>query len=878
MPHENDAHVATWAPRSLLALALLALAACGDSGWHKIGAPAAFYTVGGTVAGLTGAGLVLSNNGGDNFFVSGNQAFSFATPVPSGAPYNAAVLRQPTGPNQVCSVTNGTGTIGGGNVTNIEVACATNVYTVGGTVAGLIGTGLVLQDNGGDDLAIAANGPFTFATAVASGQPYAVAIKTQPSSPHQNCVVARGSGTVTTLAVTTVVVNCGEAGLSLVAGQLGGPGNFDGTGSDARFLGIHGVAVDAGGNVYVADTPDQTIRKVTSSGVVTTVAGVAGAVGSADGSTAAARFGNPRDVAFDGAGNLYVADNGNHTIRRITPAGVVTTVAGTAGSAGSLDGTGGAARFRFPAGIATDRTGNVYVADTGNSTIRKVTPLGVVTTIAGTAGTDGSQDGTGSAASFHNPSGLATDTAGNIYVADTGNSTIRKVTPAGAVTTLAGLAGMPGRTDGTASAARFYFPEGVATDPTGNVYVADTANSTIRKIDPAAVVTTLAGAVAGSTDGTGTAASFNLPYSVGVDASSGTIFVADTGNAELRKLTAAAVVTTVAGKRQSRGSQDGNGAAASFSYPMGIAADAAGIIYVADYANQTIRRVTIAGDVTTLAGSATIGGYADGLAGAARFSYPTAVATDAGGNVYVVDAGNLVVRKITPTGLTATLAGMAGVPGYTDGTGSAARFYFDFNGWPSIALDGAGNAFVTDNTTIRRISPTGDVTTFAGAPGPGGSTDGTGNAARFSLRVGGIAVDPAGVLYVADTANYTIRRVTPTGVVTTLAGTAGKQGTTDGTGAAARFNNPIGVAVDRLGTIYVADGDPGYGTNHVIRRITSAGVVTTIIGTLASVGVRLGPLPASLNGPVGVTLLPGTTTTLIISDAVENAILRADLP
>ena len=177
----------------------------------------------------------------------------------------------------------------------------------------------------------------------------------------------------------------------------------------------------------------------------------------------------------------------------MTPAGVVTTLAGLAGSQGSADGTGSAARFAWPIGVAVDSTGNVYVADNGNDTIRKVTPAGVVTTLAGLAGSSGSADGTGSAARFYGPSGVAVDSAGNVYVADTGNYTIRKVTPAGVVTTLAGLAGTEGSADGTGSAARFSYPSGVAVDSAGNVYVADTGNNTIRKVTPAGVVTTLAG-------------------------------------------------------------------------------------------------------------------------------------------------------------------------------------------------------------------------------------------------------------------------------------------------------------------------------------------------------------------------------------------------
>ncbi len=298
-----------------------------------------------------------------------------------------------------------------------------------------------------------------------------------------------------------------------------------------------GVAVDSAGNVYVADTTSDTIEKITPSGVVTTLAGSAGQSGSADGTGAAARFDLPQGAAVDSAGNVYVADTGNDTIRKITPAGVVTTLAGSPGQYASADGTGAAARFDDPAGLAVDSAGNVYVADTANNTIRKISPAGVVTTLAGTAGEFGSADGTGAAARFNAPYGVAVDSAGNVYVADGGNDSIRKITPSGVVTTLAGTAGEIGSADGTGAAARFSTPFDAAVDSAGNVYVADTGNNTIRKITPAGVVTTLAGTAGeiGSTDGTGAAARFDDPTGVAVD-SAGNVYVADTLNQTIRKL------------------------------------------------------------------------------------------------------------------------------------------------------------------------------------------------------------------------------------------------------------------------------------------------------------------------------------------------------
>jgi sugar lactone lactonase YvrE len=283
-----------------------------------------------------------------------------------------------------------------------------------------------------------------------------------------------------------------------LAGSATDSGSADGTGAAARFNGPDGVAVDEAGDAFVADRHNNTIRKITPAGVVTTLAGSAAAYsGSADGTGATASFNFPCGVAVDGAGNIFVADSFNDTIRMVTPAGVVTTLAGSAGSLGSTDGAGVAARFDRPSGVAGDGAGNLFVADMGNDTIRKITPSGVVTTLAGSATeAPGSADGTGGDAHFNRPQGVAMDGAGNLFVTDTGNGTIRKVTPAGVVTTLAGTAGSWGSADGTGAAARFSTPYGVAVDRAGNVFVADVGNNAIRKITASGVVTTVVGVAA----------------------------------------------------------------------------------------------------------------------------------------------------------------------------------------------------------------------------------------------------------------------------------------------------------------------------------------------------------------------------------------------
>ena len=325
-----------------------------------------------------------------------------------------------------------------------------------------------------------------------------------------------------------------------------------------------------------------------------TLAGLAaGTYGCLDSTNSAARFLSTVAVAVDGAGNIYAADTGNNLIRKITPAGAVTTLAGLAGVGGTNDGTGTNALFRHPTGLALDNATNLYVADSGNHTIREVTPAGIVTTFAGLPGTSGYADGTNTAARFTNPAGVAVDAATNVYVADFGNSVIRKITPAGAVSTLAGLGLAVGADDGTNTAARFAMPCGVAVDAFTNVYVADTFNHTIRLITSAGQVSTLAGlaGVPGSADGPGSNALFYAPHSLALDGA-GNLYVADTFNSVIREITPAGMVITVAGRAGSFGVADDKGPFAQFYHPYGLAVDGATNLYVADTFNNSIRKGT----------------------------------------------------------------------------------------------------------------------------------------------------------------------------------------------------------------------------------------------------------------------------------------------
>lgn len=283
------------------------------------------------------------------------------------------------------------------------------------------------------------------------------------------------------------VLRAGQWNIVLIAGQPGNAGSADGASAEARFQSPGGIAVDTNGNIYVADTGNNTIRKIVRDGSVSTLAGLAGKPGREDGSGSAARFLAPMGIAVDHAGNVYVAEFASDTVRKITPDGLVTTLAGSAGNPGTADGEGDNAHFRNPWSVAVDSTGNVFVADKSNFAIREITPTGRVSTFAGNPGVPGSTDGPGKYARFSEPEGIAVGEMGSIFVADTGNNTIREITPFGLVSTLAGKAGKSGDVDGKSNEARFSNIQAVAAGKSGALYVLDGDN--IRKIAETNVTT-----------------------------------------------------------------------------------------------------------------------------------------------------------------------------------------------------------------------------------------------------------------------------------------------------------------------------------------------------------------------------------------------------
>jgi sugar lactone lactonase YvrE len=693
---------------------------------------------------------------------------------------------------------------------------------------------------------------------------------------HQRCELVAFGGSATRAATHAllvalglcVVASCGESGrppanacictppkwttLDLVAGRPGGPGWVDGTLVAAHFVEPWALASDARGHLYVADGR-YTVRAIdVAAGSVETLAGVYGQIGASDGAGVQATFNLPSGLAFSG-GQLYLADTENGTIRRIDlQTGAVTTVAGTAGQTGALDGIGADAQFAALNGLVADASGNLYVGDTENDTIRKLDPTGAVSTIAGMAGTPGSDDGVGAAARFRQPKALTLDAAGLLYVVDSLNQSIRKVDPTtGAVSTLTTFADLP---------------QGVAVD-SGDVLVSLTSLVADRIVRVASdgTVTPLAGGAKGFLDGTGDGARFDSPAGLWNDGA-GTLYVADSGNEVIRRIAlASGAVSTFAGA-QSSGAADGVGAQARFSSParpvlQGIAADDRAA-YVADTGNDTVRKILMTtGEVSTLAGGVGLPDRVDGAVHDARFNQPEGLALDsAGQKLYVADTNNRSLRRIDLGAGAVTTLALVAAPGDP---------FAGFDGPAGLALAG-GRLFVTDysdHVVLAVDVQAGRVSTFAGKSGVPGPSDGVGTSAAFYGPLG-IASDGQGNLYVADDLNQTIRKIEiATAKVTTLAGQQVIAGSSDGVGVAAHFHGPFALAADGAGDLFVSDL-----MNNTVRRIeVSSGAVTTVIGSVAASGVRLGPLPSQLTQPSALALTPSGGL-LVLS---ENAVLLA---
>lgn len=669
------------------------------------------------------------------------------------------------------------------------------------------------------------------------------------------------------------------------------------------------VAVDASGNLYIADALDNRIRKVDTSGAINTYAGTGAPGYNGDRIKAtSAELNFPASLAIDAAGNLYVADAVNARVRVISPDGTINTVAGS-GSPGILGDNGPAVQAQIdPVAIAVDSQGNLFISTLDNR-IRKVDANGIITTIAGTGNPIYAGDnGPAVNASLGISPALICDTQGDLYIADPENGYVRMIDTNGIIHPVAGSGQFGLGEDYIPALDAVMSAQGLALDRTGNnLYISELTLSSIRVVD---LSTRLIHTVAGNGNvgflGDGRSpfeAEFNSPSGLALNGNN--IYVADYSNQRVREI-AGNTIATVAGTSIGDGMQ---ATSAFLNFPQGLAVDGANNLVVADTGNSVARRVMLGGAINTFgnllgapaavavdgagnffvtdaeplvlkitkAGSTSIvagdaqPGYSgdNGAATSAMITDPTGVAVDAAGNIYFTDDTNNKIRKVTAsTGIVTTIAG-SGNLNYSGDKGPALNAGFDPY---DIAVDSQGNLYIADysNNRVRKIGLDGMITTVAGA-GVAGYTGDGGPAASAELAFpAGVAVDSAGYLYIADSGNSVIRRVTPNGLITTIAGTPGVYTPSIGDGGPAIHAqlDAFRVAVDATGNVYVSDS-----LNDRIRKLTPLAVTPASLGVVsgdkqsATVGTTFGdPLVVKVANPSGAGV-PGVIVNFTVTPA-----------
>ena len=695
-------------------------------------------------------------------------------------------------------------------------------------------------------------------------------------------------------------------------------GGGDGVGDDgpairAKLTEPTGVAVDAAGNIYIADRHNHRVRKVDTSGTISTFAGTS--VGTRDygfngdgGPADRALLAFPEGVVVDVVGNVYIADTDNHRIRMVDTAGIIHTIAGS-GERG-FGGDGGPAiraLLSEPSGVAVDSVGNVYIADTDNHRIRKVDASGIIHTIAG-SGVGGAtrEGGLAVESDLFRPVDVAVDAVGNIYIADF--TRISKVDISGRIRTFGGTGRV--ETGGNVFAPRgvavdavgnVYFtnpslpgirkvdvsgtistvielveednlPRGLAVDASGIVYITDIIDFRVYKVDASGALTTIAGLGVGDYSGDGgpaTKVKLGHPENLAVDGT-GNVYIQDFSR--IRKVDTSGIIDTIAGGREKGVGGDGGPAAGTFlDQPRGVAVDATGNIYIAEWGRHRIRKVDTLGVIHTIAGSGESGFSGDGgPATSAMLAFPLGVAVDAVGNVYIADALNHRIRRIDILGVIETIAGSG------DGV-SEENFTGDYGGdsGPAtgallarpgdIAVDDMGNVYIADafNHRIRKVDASGIIDTIAGTGERGFGGDGGPATSALLAFPQGVATDGAGNLYIADAGNNRIRKVDSTGTITTIAGTGGIGfdgrgfGGDGGSATSALLASPGGVALDSAGNLYIADTG-----NHRIRKLTPGVTLEPVVSAVVNAGsYSRNAAAGAIMSLFGTDLAPGTAFT-----------------
>jgi len=674
---------------------------------------------------------------------------------------------------------------------------------------------------------------------------------------------------------------------SIITTFAGAAHTFSGDGQpalNAALSGFQQLHTDNAGNIIFADTYNSVVSRLNSDGTLTVLAGN-GILGfSGDGGPArSASISLPSDAVMDKAGNLYIYDSHNYRIRRVTPAGIISTYAGTGES--GYTGDGGPAlqaQIEYGGKMAIDTAGTLYFTDGVDSVIRRITTNGIVSTYAGNGqlatSPNNGNGGQATQASLGLSAGaLAIDGAGNLYVAEDYTNQIREIAPNGIITTFAG-SGTYGFLDGPALSAQFATPYGIAFDTGGNLYVADVNNGVVRKVS-AGIVSTIAGTPVFGFSGDGgpaLAATFRFPEGVSVGGD-GNLYIEDTGNFRIRTVYPDGTISTVAGDGQFESTPDGTPAAnASLSGPNFLSFDPSGRLLIADSGDFTVKRINSDGSIQTIAGFGVQGvgqGYQltyGGPATGTLLGTPTQAVADQQGNIYISDLYAGVVYIITPDGNLNLFAGQVGV--YQFGGDNIQATSSSFVEPEGLALDANGNLYISDpgDNRIRMVSAaTGIITTFAGLGGQAGYSGDGGPANQAMLNYPqGIAFDPKGNLIIADRGNNRLRMVTPGGTITTIAGNGTSASTGNGGQAsAACLEDPYVVATDLSGNIFLIES-----TSTTVRQISPDGIISLVAGNgQAGFGGDGGPaLQASFGQADGLAV--DSSGNLYIADFNNNRV------
>jgi trimeric autotransporter adhesin len=637
--------------------------------------------------------------------------------------------------------------------------------------------------------------------------------------------------------LATCIHACATPRVITVAG--GSLGNWK-SATSASFGSPGDVVPDAKGNLYVSDQINCRIRKITVKGAVSTFAGTGICGYGGDGGPAtSAMLATPSSLVFDSAGNLLIADSGNSRIRKVSVARTITTFAGNGINGYSGDGgPATAASLYDPNGVSVDPSGNVYIGDTLNHVIRMVDGAGNIHTVAGNHKSGFSGDGgPATSAELSYPQGAISDGTGNLFIADNDNDRVRRVDSSGTITTYAGGASRQGGSGGPATSAFIGPPVGLFLAQS-QLYIS--TYSGIWSVDSATqIITFVAGSLQGVSgfNGDGQVALstlFSAIEGIAMD-KAGDLLVADAGNGRIRKIGVDQFVSTVAG-----GYIGDGGPAIQASLSLGFwdhaSFDSAGNLYIADYYNNRLRRVSTTGIISTFAGNGMTGPPQDNVQATTTFIKPSAVVVDPGGNVFIADGNSARIRKVDSSGTITTFSNL----------------FVSFSA--SLATDASGNLYLADGiSSVLKIDPSGSATIIAGQSYPGYNGNGIAATTALLNQPNGLALDNGGNIYISDSGNNRIRKVDSSGIISTVAGDGGVGFSGDGgLATAATLYEPSDVAVDTKGNIYIADRN-----NFRVRKVDTSGTIQTLAGN-GGFGYNGNGLPALSTNlyPSGVSVSP----------------------